>query len=74
MLKLEKIDTGEVRIEIQGDTKDIIQELFNGMIRTIDILVENGNLQEDKINNFIDDFGQQAKDIMMVKRAIKEDK
>ena len=74
MLKLEKIDTGEVRIEIQGDTKDIIQELFNGMIRTIDVLVENGNLQEDKINNFIDDFGQQVKDIIMVKRAIKRDK
>lgn len=74
MLKLEKIDTGEVRVEIQGDTKDIIQELFNGMVRTIDILVENGNLQEDKINNFIDDFGQQVKDIIMVKRAIKGDK
>ena len=49
MLKLEKIDTGEVR-------------------------VDNGNLQEDKINNFIDDFGQQVKDIIMVKRAIKGDK
>ena len=74
MLKLEKIDTGEVRVEIQGDTKDIIQELFNGMVHTIDVLVENGNLQEDKINNFIDDFGQQVKDIIMVKRAIKGDK
>ena len=62
MLKLEKLDTGKVRVEVQGDTKDIIQELFNGMVRTIDILVENGNLQEDKIDNFIDDFGQQVKD------------
>ena len=62
MIKIKRTRKGDISTKVKGKGFDIIEELFNGMISVIGILVRNECLKQEEINGFIDDFAQQVKD------------
>ena len=64
MIKIKRSITNAISTKVKGKGFDIIEELFNGMIAVIEILVKKDCLKQENINGFIDDFAQQVKDAM----------
>ena len=64
MIKIIRSITNAISTKVKGKGFDIIEELFNGMIAVIEILVKKDCLKQENINGFIDDFAQQVKDAM----------
>lgn len=62
MIKIKRTRKGDISTKVKGKGFDIIEELFNGMICGIEILVKNECLKQENIDGFIDDFAQQVKD------------
>ena len=62
MIKIKRTRKGDVRTKVKGKGFDVVEELFNGVICTIEILVKNNCLDPDKVDKCIDDFAQQVKD------------
>ena len=62
MIKIKRSCTNAISTKVKGKGFDITEELFNGMISVIGILVKNDCLKQDNVNGFIDDFTQQVKD------------
>ena len=62
MIKIKRSCTNTISTKVKGKGFDVIEELFNGMISVIEILVKNDCLKQEDINGFIDDFVQQVKD------------
>ena len=62
MIKIKRSCTNAISTKVKGKSFDITEELFNGMIAVIEILVKNNCLKQEHINGFIDDFAQQVKD------------
>lgn len=62
MIKIKRTRKGDISTKVKGKGFDIIEELFNGMICVIEILVKNDCLKQEEIIGFIDDFAQQVKD------------
>ena len=61
MIKIKRSCKGGIKTKVKGMGFDVVEELFNGMISVIDILVKNDCLKQEHINGFIDDFAQQIK-------------
>ena len=70
MIKVKRTNDGAVETEIKGVATDIAEELLNATISIVESLVENGRLDKQQVNDFIDDFAQQVKDNI----KIEEDK
>ena len=64
MIKIKRTRKGDISTKVKGKGFDIIEELFNGMISVIGMLVKNECLKQENVNGFIDDFAQQVKDAM----------
>ena len=64
MIKIKRTRKGDITTKAKGKGFDIVEELFNGMIAAIEILVKNDCLKQENVNGFIDDFAQQVKDAM----------
>ena len=64
MIKIKRTRKGDVSTKVEGKGFDIIEELFNGMISAIQILVKNECLKQENVEGFIDDFAQQVKGAM----------
>ena len=64
MIKVKRTRKGDISTKVKGKGFDVIEELFNGVICTIEMLVKNNCLDTDKVDKFIDDFAQQIKDAM----------
>ena len=62
MIKIKRSCTNAISTKVKGKGFDITEELFNGMISVIEILVKKECLKQENINGFIDDFAQQVKD------------
>ena len=62
MIKIKRSCTNAISTKVKGKGFDITEELFNGMISVIEILVRNECLKQENVNRFIDDFAQQVKD------------
>ena len=62
MIRVERTKGGTVRTKVKGEADDVAEQLLNGTITIIKILVESGNLDKELVNDFIDDFAQQIKD------------
>ena len=62
MIKIKRTRKGDINTKVEGKGFDIVEELFNGMISAVQILVKNDCLKQEHINGFIDDFAQQVKD------------
>ena len=61
MIKVKRTHKGDISTKVKGKGFDITEELFNGMISVIEILVKNECLKQDNVDGFIDDFAQQVK-------------
>ena len=61
MIKIKRTRKGNVSTKVKGKGFDVVEELFNGVICTIEILVRNECLKQEDVNGFIDDFAQQIK-------------
>ena len=61
MIKIKRTKK-DIKTKVKGKGFDVMEELFNGMISVIGILVKNDCLKQEDINGFIDDFAQQLKD------------
>ena len=70
MIKVKRTNDGVVETTIKGVATDIAEELLNATISIVESLVENGRLDKQQVNDFIDDFAQQVKDNI----KIEEDK
>ena len=70
MIKVKRTNDGAVETEIKGVATDIAEELLNATVSIVESLVENGRLDKQQVNDFIDDFAQQVKDNI----KIEEDK
>ena len=70
MIKVKRTNDGVVETTIKGVATDIAEELLNATVSIVESLVENGRLDKQQVNGFIDDFAQQVKDNI----KIKEDK
>ena len=64
MIKIKRTRKGDIITKAKGKGFDITEELFNGMISAVQILVKNDCLKQENVNGFIDDFAQQVKDAM----------
>ena len=62
MIKIKRSCTNAISTKVKGKGFDITEELFNGMISAVQILVKNDCLKQENVNGFIDDFAQQVKD------------
>ena len=62
MIKIKRTRKGDISTKVKGMGFDITEELFNGMISAVQILVKNECLKQENVNGFIDDFAQQVKD------------
>ena len=70
MIKVKRTNDGAVETTIKGVATDIAEELLNATVSIVESLIENGRLDKQQVNGFIDDFAQQVKDNI----KIKEDK
>lgn len=70
MIKVERTNDGAVKTAVKGLATDITEELLNLTVSIVESLVENGRLDKEEVNDFIDDFAQQVKDNI----KIEEDK
>lgn len=62
MIKIKRTRKGDISTKVKGKGFDVAEELFNGVICTIEILVENNCLKQENVDGFIDNFAQQVKD------------
>ena len=62
MIKIKRSCKGGIKTKVKGMGFDVVEELFNGVICIIEILVKNNCLDPDKVDKCIDDFVQQVKD------------
>ena len=62
MIKVKRTNDGTVETTIKGVATDIAEELLNATVSIVESLVENGRLDKQQVNDFIDDFAQQVKD------------
>ncbi len=62
MIQIKRTKSGTVRTRAKGEVDDVVEQLLNGTISIINILIEKGNLDKEHINDFIDEFAQQVKD------------
>lgn len=62
MIKIERTTDGSVQTKIKGEAADLVEELLNATVSIVESLVKNGKLDEDKLEDFINDFAQQIKD------------
>ena len=62
MIEIKRTKSGTVRTRAKGEVDDVVEQLLNGTISIINILIEKGNLDKEHINDFIDEFAQQVKD------------
>ena len=67
MIKVKRDKQGVIETRIKGGALDILEELLNGTVSIIELLVEKGKLPKEHINGFIDDFAQQVKDNIKIK-------
>ena len=70
MIKVKRTNDGAVETTIKGVATDITEELLNATVSIVESLVQNGRLDKQQVNDFIDDFAQQVKDNI----KIEEDK
>ena len=70
MIKVKRDKQGVVETTVKGGAHDIAEELLNATVSIVESLVENGRLDKQQVNDFIDDFAQQVKDNI----KIEEDK
>ena len=70
MIKVKRDKQGVVETAIKGGALDILEELLNATVSMVESLVENGRLDKQQVNDFIDDLAQQVKDNI----KIEEDK
>ncbi len=61
MIQIKRTKSGTVRTRAKGEVDDVVEQLLNGTISIINILIEKGNLDKEHINDFIDEFAQQVK-------------
>ena len=62
MIKVKRTNDEAVETEIKGKAHDIAEELLNATVSIVESLVENGRLDKQQVNDFIDDLAQQVKD------------
>ena len=62
MIKIKRSCTNAISTKVKGKGFDVVEELFNGVISVIEILVKNECLKQENVDGFIDDFAQQVKD------------
>ena len=67
MIKVKRTNDGTVETTIKGVATDIAEELLNATVSIVESLVENGRLDKQQVNGFIDDFAQQVKDNIKIK-------
>ena len=70
MIEVKRTRDGAVETVVKGVATDIAEELLNATVSIVESLVENGRLDKQEVNDFIDDFAQQVKDNI----KIEEDK
>ena len=69
MIKVKRKKDGSVKTKIKGDAKDIAEQLLNGTVSIIELLVEKGKLPKKHVIGFIDDFAQQVKDNIKIEEG-----
>ena len=69
MIKVKRTNDGAVETEIKGVATDIAEELLNATVSIVESLVENGRLDKQQVNDFIDDFAQQVKDNIKIEEG-----
>ena len=69
MIKVKRTNDGVVETTIKGVAKDIAEELLNATVSIVESLVENGRLDKQQVNDFIDDFAQQVKDNIKIEEG-----
>lgn len=62
MIKIKRTRDGAVLTKMEGGGKDLAEELLNASVSIFETLIENGSLDKQQVNDFIDDFAQQVKD------------
>lgn len=60
MILVKRAKDGEVQTKVKGGAIDIVEQLLNATIAIVEILVERGKLNKDKIEPFMKDFAQQV--------------
>ena len=69
MIKVKRTNDGVVETTIKGVATDIAEELLNATVSIVESLVENGRLDKQQVNDFIDDFAQQVKDNIKIEEG-----
>lgn len=69
MIKVKRTNDGVVETTIKGVATDIAEELLNATVSIVESLVENGRLDKQQVNGFIDDFAQQVKDNIKIEEG-----
>ena len=69
MIKVKRTNDGTVETTIKGVATDIAEELLNATVSIVESLVENGRLDKQQVNDFIDDFAQQVKDNIKIEEG-----
>ena len=69
MIKIKRDKQGVIQTAIKGGAHDIVEELLNGTVSIIEILVEEGKLPKEKVIGFIDDFAQQVEDNIKIEEG-----
>ena len=69
MIKVKRTNDGVVETTIKGVATDIAEELLNTTVSIVESLVENGRLDKQQVNDFIDDFAQQVKDNIKIEEG-----
>ena len=62
MIEITRTTDGSVQTKIKGKAADLVEELLNASVSICESLIENDYLDEDRLEEFINDFAQQIKD------------
>ena len=62
MIVVTRTYDGKVRTKVKGKAEDVTEQLLNATVSVVEILVEHGKLDKDKIEPFMKDFAQQVID------------
>ena len=62
MIEITRTTDGSVQTKMKGKAADLTEELLNATVSIVESLIKHGKLDEDKLEDFINDFAQQIKD------------
>ena len=62
MIEIKRSLSGAVSTKVKGSTFGIVEELLNGFVSIVELLVANDCLESDQVESFVEDFAEQVLD------------